>query len=317
MSFEIPSSKSPERPSIEEQFDSPEVFNLAGADIEINDVSPEKQTSEVPTLFGLGWSATPSVYRENILALVREGRRVISPNAPHGIDTPPKDGYPAAELRKVAAVIETLNEKKIDKVDAVAHSEAGLYITIAAALYPERFRNLVLVDSAGIIGPDTFKRLAVGFSLDVVRQVINDVRETKSFDPQRSSFNPLHGINQEKAPPKVAPDILSPIKILSENPLQSIRSVFAIANSDIREMLREIHKEGIKITIVHAEGDLAFPMDRVKSTIGGDDGVPVDGFYEVAGTHNSVILNPQPFMVAINHALNEMGKEDVPADVVK
>lgn len=291
---------------LDHQFTHPETLRLAGEDIQVHDVRPDKEKTEVSVFFGLGWSATPEVYRENIMELARRGRRVISPDAPHGVDAEPAGGYPAAELRKVAAVIKTLEEKNIAKVDAVAHSESGIYLTIAAMMYPERFRSIVFVDAAGIIGPDKLPRLAAGFSLDIVKQLVNEALKAEPVNPLESKkWNPLREINAKKIPPKLPWNPLGAVKVLAEKPLQSIRSVFAIANADLRDMIDKLREKGIRIAVIQAESSSAFSEEKIKETMKGR----ADQFYSLPGTHNSVILDPERYTSVIDRALDAMEKE--------
>lgn len=301
--FTAPPDQEPLSP--ERRFEAPEILELAGAPIEVYDVSPEN-AKETPVLFGLGWSATTSVYRDTILRMAEGGRRVISANAPHGVEAEPVDGYPNAEIRKVAAIIEALNEKNILKVDAVGHSEAGIYLTIAATLHPERFRSLTLVDAAGIVGPDSLKRLAVGFSIDVMKQTVNEVEKTRPVNVLEGSTNPLRAINREGPPPGPPQSPLAPLKVLGQEPLQSIRSVFAIANSDVRNMLKGLREKGIAVSAVHAKDDNFFPIEKVQEAV--DEGA-IGKLYSVQGTHNSVILDSKRFAPLIEQALADMEEE--------
>jgi pimeloyl-ACP methyl ester carboxylesterase len=278
------------KPSPEAQFENPETLMLGGGKVEVYDITPEEQADPVPTYFGLGWSTTTETYKRNILSLAENKRRVISANTPHGIDYEAKEGeenYAAAELRKVAAIMETLDAKGIAQVDAVAHSESGIYLTIAATLYPERFRSLTLVDPAGIVGEDNMARLAVGFSKDVVGQTVKDIRE-------------------KPGPDHVKPDFLSALKVITGNPLRSIKEVFAIANSDIRAMLVDLKEKGVGINLIHCVDDAMFPMEKVQEAI---DTSHVDGVYSIHGMHNEVILNPDPVTKVIDHSIRALAKK--------
>src|SRR5512138_2770901 len=91
--------------------------------LEMFDLAPRRRKTSVPIVMVSGWGSTAAVLKENIFALAMEGRRVLYVNAPHGIAAPPRPGYPAAELRKVAALLLALDERRIRRADAVAHSE--------------------------------------------------------------------------------------------------------------------------------------------------------------------------------------------------
>ncbi|MBU6414803.1 alpha/beta hydrolase [Patescibacteria group bacterium] len=150
-------SKENEKTYLEKQFQNPKIFGLEGAEdeIEIFDIIPHKAKTNVPMLFISGWSGTPHAYKENILSHAKFGRRVISSNTPHGIEAQNNEQFPNSEMRKVVAAIKTLEACGIEKVDAVGHSEGAIDVVMAAVLYPEKFRNIVLVNPGGLQGKDS------------------------------------------------------------------------------------------------------------------------------------------------------------------
>ncbi len=268
------------------QWANPEKLRIGEKDIEVYDIAPENKKTDVPVIIGLGWTATPESYKGNIKTYVERGRRVIAPNTPWGIETEQKENYPSAELRKMSALIKVLEEKNVEKVDAVAHSEGAIFAVMAAYFYPERFRNLVLIDPAGMIGKDSLRRLMVGFAGDAVRQIIGDLKKEKTGE---EGADPLGGI-----------------KVAAENPLQAIKSVFAIANADIRKMLEEIHSKGIGISIIHGVEDRAFPMKKIQKAVNPKH---VDGFYSVKGLHGAYMFEPKLYTPAVDRALDDLEKK--------
>src|SRR3989344_3196084 len=269
--------------AFEERWSQPERMRVGAKNIDIYDVTPENPKTDVPTIIGLGWSLRPDDLKGTIQSLYELNRRVICPDTPHGIDVESKEGYPQIELRKVAALVRTLDERKVSKADIVANSEGGIFAVLAAYFYPERFRNLVLVNPAGMIGKDNFARLNVGFSADVVGHVIEDMRE--------------------KRPSEQRLDILSSLKTVSGSPLQATKSALAMADSDLRDMLKEIRKRGVGIEIIYSVGDQIFPPERIMETIGIEH---TDALRPVAGRHNTFYLNPEPYAEVIDEALDEL-----------
>lgn len=270
--------------SLEEQFQKPHILEIGGKEIEVVDIQPEISKTEVPVVVAPGWAATPEVFKDNILTLAELGRRTISINSPHGIETDVADGLPEAELRKVAALVETLKEKDINQVDAVGHSEAGIYLTIAATLYPDKFRNLVLVDPGGMIGEDRPERLAARFSMDIIKQLIRSTKEHEIIKPIRKASS-VAG------------------KAIMGGPRKSFQEVLDISNTQIHELLRGLRKKGIGISIIHAVDDKAFPMDRVQKIAKKDQ---LNGFYSVKGTHNEFYLHPEKYTKLAEHALTAL-----------
>ena len=271
--------------SLNERFLNREIVELDNEKVEVIDIKSEKEKSEIPVVVAPGWAATPEVLKDNILTLVKEGRRAISINAPHGVETNEEGDFPQAELRKAMAIIETLNKKEIDKVDAIGHSEAGIYVTIAATLYPEKFRNIVLVDPGGMIGEDNIMRLAKGFSNDVIiKQTINSFKDHSRFKPIARAFKEAG-------------------KTIIDNPKKSLEQILAISNTQIHGLLKGLKEQGIGISIIHGVDDKAFPMDRVQEIAKKDQ---LDGFYSVKGTHNEFYLKPKEYTQLAEQALTAL-----------
>lgn len=270
--------------SLTEQFEAPEAMEFCGGEVEVVDIHPENKKTEIPVVVAPGWGATPEVLRDNILTLAELGRRTISIKTPHGIETEKIENFPEAELQKVAALIKTLEKKDIDKVDAVGHSEAGIYLTLAATLYPDKFRNIVLINPGGMIGKDTPWRLSVGFLGDIVKQIMRGIKDRKLVRPTLTSFREVG-------------------KSISSGPLRSFKEVLAISKTQIHELLRELKKKGIGISIIHAVDDKIFPMDRTQKIAKTDQ---LDGFYSVKGTHNEFFLKPKKYTQLADQALTAL-----------
>ena len=279
------------------QFENSEQCKYGSTTIEAFDVQPEKLKTAVPVFFGTGWSASRGVYEANILGIADRGRRVLSVFAPHGIDHDPDFGtgdktYAAAELRKAAAMLRTLEEKDVKQLDIVAHSESALWSLIVATMHPEKIRNIVLVDPAGLIDEDTLPRLAVGFCLDIVQGALNKEKlprpkVERSFDPGSPA------------------DLFGALRNMLGNPLLSLKEVLALRDADIRGILEDLKAQGKHISIVQGARDTVFPMKRMQRIVNTDH---VDGFYSVYGGHNEMNQNPDAYIHVIDHALDALEK---------
>ena len=280
--------------SFDDQWNRRQTIIIGDRRIEIADIAPKKEITRIPVLIGLGWLETPDILKQNILGLMEHGRRVICPNTPHGIkiqsDISKNRGeYPAVELMKMAALIYTLKSLNIDKVDVVSHSEGAIFSVMAAYLYPEKVRNMVLVNPAGMIGKDNLPRLMLGFSSDIIMHIIDEIHGIiKTADSEFRN----HSLTA-----------LAHTRILSENPLQDIRSVFAIANSDIHSMISSLREKGVRVSVVLSTTDLVFPEKRIERIITNEK---LDGTYIVEGSHNSYYLNPSEYNSTVNKALDAM-----------
>jgi pimeloyl-ACP methyl ester carboxylesterase len=278
--------------SLDSQFAHPESIRIGEEEIEVYDISPEKLKTEVPTVLAPGFSATPMAHEQNIIGLAESGRRVISVNTPHGLEQPTVSGlheneFPEVELAKLSAVMQALEERKIEVVDVVAHSEGAMYMLIAAYLNPGRFRNMVLVNPGGLVGKRNIFKLAKGFISGMIADGRTEAKRTDTEDRQDT---------KQKDP-------LIPMKVLASNLSRTWQSVQAIQKSDLVDILEELHTSGVGISIIHGVDDQTFPMDEMQKTI--KKGA-VNGFYSVKGGHIEIFTRPKQYTGAVDIALDAL-----------
>jgi len=280
--------------SLEAQYENKQKLELMGGEVDFVDLRPDIQEHDVPVLFCPGWVTTSGAVKDNLLEFANQGRRTICIDASHGIDTEGSSmneemikDLPEAELRKVAALIQSMEKKGIDQVDAVAMSEGGIYLTIAATLYPEKFRNIVLVDPAGMSGEDGFKELAGRFSKDWF-------------------YEKLKGFLNPKVIGQIIKKEIVDAKNIAANISQSIKEVEAISSTQIPELLKNLKSEGKGISIIHSVDDKAFPMKKIQEMTNTDQ---VDGFYSVKGSHNQFMLEPSLYTKLADQALDALEKK--------
>jgi pimeloyl-ACP methyl ester carboxylesterase len=305
-----PTTGAPHDP-YEMYFKNPEVLNVEGGRVEVVDLVPERQKTEVPLVLVPGWSSGIETHKHSAKLLAESGRRVVGISATHGM-TPEKmahENAPLAELRKAEAVMLALDERKIEKADILTHSEGALFVTAAALAHPERFRNIVYYAPAGLIGEDSFWELGARFHADTVAQFKDRDKEEGRRERMDVSAR------------GVAASILS-------NPARSLEEVKAIATTQIQENLRALHEKGIGIIIMHPVGDRGFPMERMTQMVKGD---MVDGFISVgdpsqtgviSDTHNALFLSPDKFTPAVDAILDTLERkakrrekeEEIPLD---
>lgn len=236
-------------------------------------------------------------------------------SAPHGIPAASRQygDLPTAEARKAAAVDDALARKLVSRVDIVTHSEAAIFVTACARKRPELYRSITYVAPAGLIGEDSFWRLAWRFALDGARQ-----RSLSGKEEGRWS-QALIALREAG-------------KSLVSAPLRSLAEVLAIAHAQIQDDLRVLHDRGVKIFIVHPAGDLVFPMARMNPDVWERDAngkprskkknVPivvdstmVNGFVSagdrsgkgaVSDSHNAWYLSPERYTSAVDALLDTL-----------
>ena len=104
-----------------------------------------------------GWAATAEVHKRNAILFAEAGRRTIVISAPHGIPVVPGEykNIPVAEAARKAAAIEcALQTTLINRADVVTHSEAAIFVTVAALKQPERYRSITYIAPASLMRAD-------------------------------------------------------------------------------------------------------------------------------------------------------------------
>ncbi|MDO8495718.1 MAG: alpha/beta hydrolase [bacterium] len=292
---EVPPEKLPEY--LSNQFDQPDKFELyEGETLSLRDIQPEKVKTEVPLLILKGWGTTPDNYKANIIGLAEKGRRVLAVDNIHGINAEQIEGVKEARelvpdellLNKVAATLKVFEVKEgLDQVDVVAHSEGAIHAIFAALLRPEKFRNLVLVDPAGMVGENNREQTIKGAALDIALQIARLYKREGALSTAKKMSSASMGLN----------------KALVAGPKETWDSIGTITKTQIHELIGTLREQGIRVSIVHGVDDKFFSMDDVqKMTKSGT----VDGFYSTKSTHNEIYLNPKPFNALIDSSLDSL-----------
>ncbi len=206
------------------------------------------------------------------------------------ISNVPKNA-PTEEIQKAVSLLDVLEQKDIAITDAIGHSEGGLYLALAAFMHPEKFRNLIFVDPAGMIGKDSFLNLAYRFM----------IKEGK----------------QSKLPSIMMMKSMS--EFIASNPSMALKEIKQLSEADIYQMIKSLKEKGINISFVFGNDDKVFPMEKVQETYTQrkENGEIKDfkdilnGFYSVKGTHGEFIghgelLPPKSLPKGINHILDTM-----------
>lgn len=169
----------------------------------------------------------------------------------------------AEQVQKARNTIAVLKACGIEKTDVIAHSEGTLFMTIAALERPDLFRSMVFMGPAGMIGKDTFPRLALRFAKVIGHNITKNLIE-----------NPATGITINN----------SALKYGIKNPAKSLREVFETAKTRIDKLLYEARENGTKIGVLYWDQDLLFPANRIRGNVTLDS----QGFRGNVDTHDYV-----------------------------
>lgn len=293
----FPNPQESEVESFEEQFGSKKEVHLPFGTAEVADLTPEKLRDETPVLLAQAWGLGLETYESAMKQLYNDERRVVSiahprigsamessMNAP-GLSIDPKraldkkffDKYPEAELRKALNTLEVLEELGIEKVDVIAHSEAASVISIAAMMYPEKFRSIGYFAPEGMRDKESWLRLAKGFAGQGTRpEAINDIPVTES----------------ERAVGAAAMKDLK--SYVAKNPGRSISEARAMVkrSSQTKDLIPYLREIGINIFIVAPENDPVFPQPETRKAA---EAVGID-IISVRGGHGMIGDRPEMVM---------------------
>ncbi len=265
-----------------------------GVDVSVIDVHPEIAKTDVPLLLAPGFSEGPLTLEPNMQYFSGWGRRVVTYDAPNGIglDTKNTDNlhthsgeqFTAYEMGKARTIDLVMEERNITKTDGVGHSEGCINLVIAALKHPEKFRNLILVNPGGMVGNTKLEDLAGR----IYKHFISEKKALKANDSMKAMRE--SSVHERK-------------HNLVSHPRRTIEAARAIACTEINGLLRELKSKGIGISIIHGVDDAIFPMDKLSELAQHDQ---FDGFYSVRGGHNDFFLDPEPYSMLVDHALDAL-----------
>lgn len=286
--------------------------------IEVVEIASKETVDNNKVVFAPGFSRTPATFKNTMRAFYEKDRGVASLSHPRIFgeikENPVEQELPKEVLRRATSLykviiseIESNQEKGIDKrIDIVGQSAGGIDAILAVAMVEEEMPgfgvNIVLVDPAGIVGPDSGSELKKRFK--------NQIADNKEV--MASETRPLSAVNNQKVSAKEF------FKYLLKNPKRAMAEIEGMTAVSLEEIMIELKKnKNIGISIIHGIDDKTFPMDMVQS--GAEDrGLDaIDGFYSVQGGHNELYLNPDKYVGVVVEALSALERKQEKNDKTK
>ena len=286
-----------------------EEFDVAGGRAKVIEIEPDEPKTDIPVFVAPAWACTTEVYRPVLEELALQKRRAISIDHPRiggDLSSAPKeaiDKYSPEILRRALNIVEALDQKKIEKTDAIAHSIGAVDTVVAAMLRPEKFRNIVFYGAAGLIGKDTFPRLLKGQGKRA--ETMKAIPENKEKGIPGLPEIPISE-TEKKVAAKAATEAL---KYFAKNPIRALKEAMALTNekSQIEKMLGYLHNEkGIGIVIMHAVDDPVFDQNMVRKMLKDD---MIDGYLSMRGGHGEIGNHPELYVVAADQMFAALEKK--------
>lgn len=235
---------------------------------------PDRLKSDVPVLVAPGFSEDYQVLERPIAELVHSGRKVISFEHPRwGGIAPPDSGESKLLLRKSLTLLSILEQKGVSQADVVAHSEGALHAVRAAQLAPERFRNLVLVNPAGLTGETTFPRLAGRLG----RKTAHGARRAVKDRSARTDF------------------VRAQVRggwFMAKNPSKAVGEARAITKTRIDGDLTGLQESGILVAVIQSNQDRMFRPEEMEQYVPSE----CDSYASVnseTAAHDEFFFNPE------------------------
>lgn len=278
-----------------------EIIEKTRNGVESIEIVPEKEEYNTPLIVAPCWGGDIDSHKKILRSFADNGRHVLSlshKRKKENVDIPEnsiiKDQY-IAEIQKAFAINEVIDQKVEEnkKVDVVAYSEGGINSLIAAVQNPKKFKNFILLNTAGMVGKDSSLSLVLRFQKQLGMGLLDSLVKGEDIFKNNLLY------------------VKSLIKYIAKNPNLSALEVNAIAQSDIYSMLKYLKEQGIKISVIHGVHDPVFPMERVQDIASNKaqeagartSDIYMDGFYSVRGDHGGVLAEPEKYTTLINKAL--------------
>ena len=119
----------------------------------------EDQGSGTPVILIHGWPDSSRLWRHQIPVLVANGFRAIAPDMRgFGRSDRPEPVAAYSLQNAVADVVGILDELKISAVDVVGHDWGAGVAWLAATLYPDRVKRLVVLSVPHLLVPRTMRQ---------------------------------------------------------------------------------------------------------------------------------------------------------------
>jgi len=196
--------------------------------------------------------------------------------------------YGTEELSKAINLLAVLDEQGIAQTDVMAMSEGAINSSIAAMIAPERFRNMIFIGPAGMIGKDNVFKLLGRFMQGVAGEHAGAIT---------CLLGGQEGMKQWST-------MWETWKRFRLNAKRAFEECGAIAEADIVDTLKTLRAHGIGTCVVSGVDDVVFEQMKINENLG-QNPEAVDGYLSVKGGHYG-IANDRKHAEAMENLLSKM-----------
>lgn len=267
-----------------------EEMKFTAGKVRVIDKTPGEVADQTPVLYAPGWMGTLLRAENTLEAIVSHKRRAVTVQYMRESGKAESDGKNRKiELQKAGILDGVIDAKQLGRVDVIAHSEGAVNALIAACAHPEKFRNIVLMNPAGLIGHDNSASFLWRFAKsgkDSKAKIKEVIEEATQPDSRYTEEEITRIVERDKA-----------VNAATSTEVKANKKMFAseigaLADSDIFEMLEYIRDHDVKIAVVAGASDQLFPIERMgrefAKRYGERGNSPIEGFYSIKGTHADI-----------------------------
>lgn len=252
---------------------------------ELNQLKNKKDS--IPLFFITGWGASPETVKDFVEEIYKTGRHVIVIDY-ENLDScfPITDvnykTVPCLEYNKAVGIHTIMKKRNINQADIISHSEGSVSVTVAVHMSPDKFRNVLLINPAGLIRHDTLLKLSYRFILAIYTQI--------HFSKGKIH---RHSISLW----------INVLKYVLFNPIQSFREVLRLPYCNIFIYLEQISKK-VKggIYIMYGSKDSVFPLESIVQRLKNNKQIHM---LKMKGNHIQPYLEPKKFANKISFLFSE------------
>lgn len=242
-------------------------------DIKFNEINPENSSDEPTILYVGGYNAESVAYTEPIYHAVKSGRKVVFINPMKGFRDDAVHHFlhkneiscPNPIEERGAEIISFMKnyDNSDKKFDVIGHSLGGAVGVFSGVMFPDKVRNLILDNPAGLDGRKNIFQMLKEYNEEGKSELEVITKRLKDNPNEDLKFQLKEWHNKSLG---------QKLRSKEEGYLQGLRTTYGISKLDISPLLKFINEnkseEGPKIKLVTGQNDRMFTPEQLENTLG-------------------------------------------------